>query len=349
MRSVFSALMAYVVSHFRSYASLRLENMALRHQLAVYHHTVTRPKLGQLIDSSGPGSPACGQPGHTPWHSCSPAPSSRGRNTGFAITGDGSVRAVSRAVQPLRMKSATSSKICGTPIPCGGRLALWGSCVSWASPWPNPRWRSTGRASASRPHPRGKPFSITMSKTWWRVISLPFPLPASMSCLCSSCWRTSADASYISTSLNIPRRSGPPSKSSRGFPGRLRRTISSGTGTQSTRGRSSSASRTWASKKSKLPAQSLAESLLRASHRQHAARRARSCHRPQRPASQAATHGLYRLLSPLSHPSFPCNGLSHPRGIQPPETGGVIARLKSAASIIVISGKPHDSRWDIGP
>ena len=45
MRSVFSALMAYVVSHFRSYESLRLENMALRHQLAVYHHTVTRPKL----------------------------------------------------------------------------------------------------------------------------------------------------------------------------------------------------------------------------------------------------------------------------------------------------------------
>jgi hypothetical protein len=45
MRSVFSALMAYVVSYFRSHASLRLENMALRHQLAVYRHTVTRPKL----------------------------------------------------------------------------------------------------------------------------------------------------------------------------------------------------------------------------------------------------------------------------------------------------------------
>jgi hypothetical protein len=45
MRSVFSALMAYIVSHFRSYESLCLENMALRHQLAVYHHTVTRPRL----------------------------------------------------------------------------------------------------------------------------------------------------------------------------------------------------------------------------------------------------------------------------------------------------------------
>jgi putative transposase len=45
MRSVFSALMAYVVSHFRSHESLRLENMALRHQLAVYQHSVKRPKL----------------------------------------------------------------------------------------------------------------------------------------------------------------------------------------------------------------------------------------------------------------------------------------------------------------
>ena len=45
MPSVFSALIAYVVSHCRSHQSLRLENMALRHQLAVYQHTVKRPKL----------------------------------------------------------------------------------------------------------------------------------------------------------------------------------------------------------------------------------------------------------------------------------------------------------------
>src|SRR4030095_10757860 len=44
MQSVFSALIAYVVSHLRSHQSLRLENMALRHQLAVYQHTVKRPK-----------------------------------------------------------------------------------------------------------------------------------------------------------------------------------------------------------------------------------------------------------------------------------------------------------------
>ena len=45
MPSVFSALIAYVLSHFRSHESLRLENMALRHQLAVYQRTVKRSKL----------------------------------------------------------------------------------------------------------------------------------------------------------------------------------------------------------------------------------------------------------------------------------------------------------------
>jgi hypothetical protein len=45
MRSVFSALMAYIVSRFYSHESLRLENMALHHQLAVYQQSVKRPKL----------------------------------------------------------------------------------------------------------------------------------------------------------------------------------------------------------------------------------------------------------------------------------------------------------------
>jgi hypothetical protein len=45
MRSAFSALVTYLMSRFRSHESLRRENMALRHQLAVYQHTVKRPKL----------------------------------------------------------------------------------------------------------------------------------------------------------------------------------------------------------------------------------------------------------------------------------------------------------------
>jgi putative transposase len=42
---VVSALIAFVATLFRSSASLRLENLALRHQLAVYKQTIPRPRL----------------------------------------------------------------------------------------------------------------------------------------------------------------------------------------------------------------------------------------------------------------------------------------------------------------
>jgi hypothetical protein len=45
MPPVVSALLAFVASLLRSQASLRLENVALRHQLAVYTQTVHRPRL----------------------------------------------------------------------------------------------------------------------------------------------------------------------------------------------------------------------------------------------------------------------------------------------------------------
>jgi putative transposase len=45
MPLVVSSLFALVVSLFRSHASLRLENLALRHQVAVYQQTVHRPHL----------------------------------------------------------------------------------------------------------------------------------------------------------------------------------------------------------------------------------------------------------------------------------------------------------------
>jgi hypothetical protein len=45
MRFAFSALITYLVSRFRSDESLRLENIALRHQLFVYQRTIKRPKL----------------------------------------------------------------------------------------------------------------------------------------------------------------------------------------------------------------------------------------------------------------------------------------------------------------
>lgn len=42
---VIAALLAFVATLFRSRTSLRLENLALRHQLAVYKQTVHRPRL----------------------------------------------------------------------------------------------------------------------------------------------------------------------------------------------------------------------------------------------------------------------------------------------------------------
>jgi hypothetical protein len=46
MLPVVRALLTYVVSIVRSREALRLENIALRHQLAVYQRAVHRPHLG---------------------------------------------------------------------------------------------------------------------------------------------------------------------------------------------------------------------------------------------------------------------------------------------------------------
>jgi hypothetical protein len=45
MQPVMSALLAFVVALFRSRASLCLENLALRHQVAIYKQTGSRPRL----------------------------------------------------------------------------------------------------------------------------------------------------------------------------------------------------------------------------------------------------------------------------------------------------------------
>jgi putative transposase len=45
MPAVVSALLAFVAALFQSHTSLHLENLALRHQLAVYQQTIHRPRL----------------------------------------------------------------------------------------------------------------------------------------------------------------------------------------------------------------------------------------------------------------------------------------------------------------
>jgi hypothetical protein len=52
MPPMLSALLAFVVSLFRSRASLRLEHLALRHQLAVCQQTVHCPRLSPSITRS---------------------------------------------------------------------------------------------------------------------------------------------------------------------------------------------------------------------------------------------------------------------------------------------------------
>ena len=51
MLPIISALLAFVAGLFRSRASLCLENLALRHQLAVYQQTVASP--APPFDGSG--------------------------------------------------------------------------------------------------------------------------------------------------------------------------------------------------------------------------------------------------------------------------------------------------------
>jgi hypothetical protein len=177
MRSVFSALMAYVVSRFRTHESLRLENMALRHQLAVYQQTVKRPKLQpsdrlfwvwlsrlwpdwqRALEFVQPRTVIAWQ-------------KKRFRNYWRQLSHSGKMGA-----QPFRKKPGTSSETCGGPTRRGDHLVSWASSVSWASTWPNQQWRSTVLEPVNRLHPLGRPFSIITSRTSWHVISSSFQLP----------------------------------------------------------------------------------------------------------------------------------------------------------------------------
>jgi hypothetical protein len=65
MPAVVSALLAFVTTLFQSHTSLYLENLVLRHQIAVYRQTVRRPRL-RAIACSGRASHASGQVGKKP-------------------------------------------------------------------------------------------------------------------------------------------------------------------------------------------------------------------------------------------------------------------------------------------
>src|SRR5262245_29486986 len=170
MRSVFSALMAYVVSHFLSHQSLQLENMALRHQLAVYQQTVKRLKLRSwdrlfwvLLSRLWPAwqkALAFVQPRTViAWQN------RRLRDywRQFSQNGTPGRPAISNEVRNLIRDMWQSNPTWGSPR-IVGELRKLGINVAKSTV------ENTVRASARRPHPHGRHFSIITSRISWRVI-----------------------------------------------------------------------------------------------------------------------------------------------------------------------------------
>ena len=253
MPSVFSALIAYVISHLRSHESLRLENLALRHQLAVYQHTVKRPKLRPAdrlfwswlsrLWSDWKEALEFVQPRTViAWQK------RRFRDYWRHLSQSGTPGrpALSKDVRDLIRDMWCSNPLWGSPR-IVGELRKLGIAVAKSTV---EKYRPRVRKPSS---PTWKAFLNNHVQTSLPVISSPFQRPASRSCLCLSCWLTSADVSCISTSPNTPRRNGPPNRSSTRFPGTPLHAICSGTGTRSTVAYSNTGSRTWTSKRSRSP------------------------------------------------------------------------------------------------
>jgi len=78
MLPVISALFAFVASLFPSRPAMQLKILALQHQVAIYKHTVARPRLRPTA-SSGAGFLGSGLSGKTPWRSRTMQPPSHGQ------------------------------------------------------------------------------------------------------------------------------------------------------------------------------------------------------------------------------------------------------------------------------
>jgi hypothetical protein len=69
-----ATLLAWLATLFRASASVRLENLALRHQLAVYKQMVIAHGSIRATGCYGSGSPVCGLAGKRHWRLSSPVP-----------------------------------------------------------------------------------------------------------------------------------------------------------------------------------------------------------------------------------------------------------------------------------
>jgi len=155
MPPVVSALLAFVASLFRSQTSLRLENLALRHQLAVYQQTIPRPRLSPTDRLVWVWLSASGPAGKLPWHSSNPH---RNRLATSAVRdhwrrlsqrGTSGRPAVPREIRDLIRDLSRANPLWGSP-------RIVGSYASSASRWPNRRSRSTRCDSGSHRHRRGR-------------------------------------------------------------------------------------------------------------------------------------------------------------------------------------------------
>jgi len=174
-------------SMFRSYASVRLENLTIRHQIAVYKQSIPRPKLKPVDRMLWVWLPRL-WPGWQQALECvQPRTVIAWQNKRFRDYW----RKLSQSGKPGRppstKKSVPSSRPCGEPSPPGAHLVLSARSVSSASTWPNPRERSIGHATVNRRHPHGRSFWPTMSRISWYVTFSPCRLPVLGSYSCSSC------------------------------------------------------------------------------------------------------------------------------------------------------------------
>ena len=310
MVSVFSALMAYVVSHFRSQDALRLENMALRHQLAVYQRTVKRPKLRPAdrlfwswlsrMWTGWQHALAFVQPRTViAWQK------KRFRNYWRYLSQSGKPGrpAIAKAVRDLIQDMWRSNPLWGSPRIVGELRKLGINMAKSTVEKYRPKRRKP-------PSPTWKAFLTNHIKD---IVACDFFTVPTASCKVLFVFILLAHERRRIVHFHItehPTAEWTSHQIVEAFPWESAPRYL-------LRDRDSIYSAVFQSAGQKpgdrrgedCPVQPLAKSLLRATHRESPSRRARSYRRAQRTASSAGAHGVYLLLPPLSYPSIPRYGL----------------------------------------
>src|SRR6266571_4511778 len=191
---VIAVLLAFVATWCRSSASLRLENLALRHQLAVYKRRVPRPRLRSSdrvfwawlsrLWSGWQAALAFVQPRTVlAWQR------KRFRDHWRRLSQQG------KSGQPVLVKEVRELM-----------RTMWRANPTWGSPRIVGELRKLGiivakstvekyrPKIASRPRQRGRRSCTTTSKTSCHATFSSSQLPHAGCSSCSSCWLTSADA-----------------------------------------------------------------------------------------------------------------------------------------------------------